>query len=126
MKKYLTKEQIMKGMLFKSGWFTLGAPITDTVMQLLGEDKVFSYAGTRSGLASDALMGSPSIAIANALAGTAKSLIAPVFNPSYQYSKQDWRNIKTLAPLHGLLGWGNALDSVPKWLDLPDSSTVKE
>tara|TARA_R110000824_G_scaffold201677_7_gene385804 strand:- start:2268 stop:9149 length:6882 start_codon:yes stop_codon:yes gene_type:complete len=126
MKKYLTKEQIMKGMLFKSGWFTLGAPITDTVMQLLGEDKVFSYAGTRSGLASDALMGSPSIAIANALAGTAKSLIAPVFNPSYQYSKQDWRNIKTLAPLHGLLGWGNALDAVPKMLDLPDSSTVKE
>ena len=126
LKKYLTKEQIMKGMLFKSGWFTLGAPITDTVMQLLGEDKVFSYAGTRSGLASDALMGSPSIAIANALAGTAKSLIAPVFNPSYQYSKQDWRNIKTLAPLHGLLGWGNALDAVPKFLDLPDSSTVKE
>jgi len=126
MKKYLTKEQIMKGMLFKSGWFTLGAPITDTAMQLLGEDKVFSYAGTRSGLASDALMGSPSIAIANALAGTAKSLLAPVFNPSYQYSKQDWRNIKTLAPLHGLLGWGNALDAVPKWLDLPDSSTVKE
>jgi hypothetical protein len=111
-KKYLTMEQIAKGMLVKSGWFTIGMPILDSVQRFRGESPLFSYAHTNTGLASSALMGSPSVAIADALAGVVKSVVAPVTNPNYKYSKQDWRNIETLAPLHGLIGWGNSLKMI--------------
>ena len=121
MEEYLTLDEIAKGMLFRSGWFTYGAPVLDTGLRMAGMNPVFSH-GRSSGLASDIFSGSPSMAILNSAQGAVKSLIAPVVNPEYKFSEQDWRHWKTLAPLHNLIGFQSVISSVPEALDLPEKS----
>ena len=124
-KEYLALNEIAKGMLFRSGWFTMGAPIIDTTMKFTGHNPIFSH-GRSSGMTSDFLMGSPAIAVSNATAGAVKSLIAPVLNPEYKFSQADWRHWKTIAPLHNIMGVPMVLDQVGKSLNLPKSSKSKK
>ena len=121
LEEYLTMEQIAKGMLFRSGWFTLGAPVMDTLMKFTGQQPIFSH-GRASGMASDFLTGTPAMAVSNAVAGAIKSMVAPVMNSEYEFSQQDWRHWKTLAPLHNLAGVASVWHHAPNWLDLPKTS----
>jgi hypothetical protein len=124
-KEYLALNEIAKGMLFRSGWFTMGAPIIDTTMKFTGHNPIFSH-GRSSGMTSDFLMGSPAMAVSNATAGAVKSLIAPVLNPEYKFSQADWRHWKTIAPLHNIMGVPTVLNQVGKSLNLPKSSKSKK
>jgi hypothetical protein len=121
LKEYLTPEQVMKGMLFRSAWFTLGAPITDTLMMLTGNSALFAH-GRSSGMASDFLTGSPAVAFTNSAVRAVKSLIAPIVNPEYEFSQQDWRAWKTVAPLHNMTGFASLWHHAPEMLGLPEKS----
>ena len=124
LEEYLTVEEIAKGAFKRSGFSTVMPFIIDTGRDLYGLSPMFSH-GSAVGLSTDIWGGTPTASIFKSMGGTAKATFASLLNTDYEFSEEDWRNVRNLIPLQNSMWLHRTLSKVPKWLDLPKESKEK-
>lgn len=115
-------EKIMKAGFMRAGFASILPGAFDTVQTtFLGFDPYFSY-GRSTGLASDFLMGNPTVDLLNNTFRAVGGASSSVASSEYDYSQQDARALRTILPFQNMLGIQQALNAVQTHPGLPTTS----
>lgn len=115
----LSPVEIGKAAFQRAGWSSLIPAAVDTVWnKALGFDPIFSARST--GLASDIFMGNPTVDLMSKMMGGTRGLLAPIVNPDYEFSQQDYRNYTSMLFFSNALGLKHALHALGE--PLPEQS----
>lgn len=99
----LTFDKIAASAFQRSGFGSVAPAIVDSVLPVLGFDPMFRFSRT-SQLASDILIGNPTVDLINRAQRGAAGLIAPVVQPDEVFTQSGLRNAYQLLPFSNILG----------------------
>ena len=102
----------------RAGFATIVPGPVDSMVQAVGYEPVFAF-GRTTGLASNAILGSPSLDLLDRTAPAGRGITAAVLNGGYSYSQQDWRVLTSITPFQNAMGICNFYNligqSLPRW-----------
>lgn len=121
MEKALDPTDFAKSTLARTAYMSILPGLIDTGSQFVTGDPFFSqYRST--GLSSTPLTGNPTYRRATAAYKLGSGLLQSAISQDYSFSRQDWRNARSLMLFNTVPGISNALNWVGDSLDIPKTS----
>lgn len=116
----LDPAEIGKAAFQRAAFASLIPAAVDSVWtRTIGDDPIFAY-GRSTGLASDAIMGNPTVDLFNKIGNVTSGAIKAPLRDDYQWSQRDMRNMTSLMVLSNMLGIRNVMQAIQG--SLPEQS----
>lgn len=119
LRKRLSTERIATAAFMRAGWASLLPQVTDTMLGIAGQDKLFGHARS-SGLGTGPLEGNPTYSLIRDIGNIVQTPGHLLFDDNYNLSQTDIRRLQRSAAFGNVTGVRNAFSLLSQ--DLPSRS----